>query len=56
MRVSGNVEGAALAGKSLVAAARPVDAALQRARVSGQVQGAWQSIRAQLTELDPTYR
>jgi hypothetical protein len=56
VRVSGNVEGATLAGKSLVDAARPVDAAMQRARVSGQVQSAWSSLRAQLTELDPTYR
>jgi peptidoglycan hydrolase-like protein with peptidoglycan-binding domain len=56
VRVSGNVEGSALAGKALVAAARPVDAAMQRARPSSQVQSAWSSIRAQLTELDPTYR
>ena len=48
VRVSGNVEGAALAGK--------VDAAAQRARTSSQVQSAWSSIRAQLAELDPTYR
>ncbi len=56
LRVSGNVEGAALAGKALVGAARRVDAALQRARSSSQVQSAWSSIRAQLAELDPTYR
>lgn len=56
VRVSGNVEGSALAGKALVGAARRVDAALQRARTSVQVQHAWSSIRAQLAELDPTYR
>jgi len=56
VRVSGNVEGAALAGKALVGAARRVDAGLQRARSSSQVQSAWSSIRAQLAELDPTYR
>ena len=56
VRVSGNVEGAALAGKALVGAARRVDAGLQRARSSSQVQSAWSSIRAQLVELDPTYR
>lgn len=56
VRVSGNVEGSALAGKALVGAARRVDAALQRARTSPQIQNAWSSIRAQLAELDPTYR
>jgi peptidoglycan hydrolase-like protein with peptidoglycan-binding domain len=56
VRVSGNVEGSTVAGKALVAAARRVDAALQRARPSPQVQSAWSSIRAQLSELDPTYR
>ncbi|MDP9202259.1 MAG: peptidoglycan-binding protein [Gemmatimonadota bacterium] len=56
VRVSGNVEGSALAGKALVSAARRVDAALQRARTSPQIQNAWSSIRAQLAELDPTYR
>jgi peptidoglycan hydrolase-like protein with peptidoglycan-binding domain len=56
VRVSGNVEGSALAGKALVGAARRVDAALQRARPSAQIQDAWSSIRAQLAELDPSYR
>jgi peptidoglycan hydrolase-like protein with peptidoglycan-binding domain len=56
VRVSGNVEGSTVAGKALVAAARRVDAALQRARPSPQVQSAWSSIRVQLSELDPTYR
>src|SRR5688500_15065945 len=56
VRVSGNVEGVVLAGRSLIASARRVDAALQRARTTSQVQNAWASIRAQLMELDATYR
>lgn len=56
VRVSGNVEGSALAGKALISAARRVDAALPRARASRAIQIAWSSIRAQLVELDPTYR
>lgn len=56
VRVSGNVEGSEAAGKALVGAARRVDAALQRARASQAIQSAWSSMRAQLTELDPTYR
>jgi peptidoglycan hydrolase-like protein with peptidoglycan-binding domain len=56
VRVSGNLEGSAQAGKALVSAARRVDAALQRAQSSSQIQGAWSSIRAQLGELDPSYR
>jgi hypothetical protein len=56
VRVSGNVEGSALAGKALVGAARRVDAAFQRGRTSSQIQSAWASIRAQLAEVDPTYR
>ncbi len=56
VRVSGNVEGSVLAGRALVGAARRVDAALQRARTSAQIPDAWSSIRAQLAELDPSYR
>jgi peptidoglycan hydrolase-like protein with peptidoglycan-binding domain len=56
IRVSGNVEGAAVAGKALVSAARRVDSAFQRTRVSTAVQNGWSSIRSQLTELDSTYR
>ncbi|MGI9140690.1 MAG: peptidoglycan-binding protein [Gemmatimonadaceae bacterium] len=56
VRVSGNVEGVVLSGRSLVASARRVDAAMQRARTTSQVQSAWSSIRAQLGELDPSYR
>src|SRR6266498_990420 len=43
VRSSGNVEGSALAGRALINAARRVDAALQRARPSSQVQNAWSS-------------
>ncbi|HUR92756.1 MAG TPA: peptidoglycan-binding domain-containing protein [Gemmatimonadaceae bacterium] len=56
VRVSGNVEGVVLAGRSLIVSARRVDAALTRARTTSQVQSAWSSIRAQLMELDATYR
>ena len=56
VRVSGNIDGSAQAGKALVSAARRVDAALQRARTSFQIQSAWSSIRTQIGELDPTYR
>jgi hypothetical protein len=56
VRVSGNVEGSALAGKALVGGARRVDAAFQRARTSSQIQSAWASIRAQLAEVDLSYR
>ena len=55
-RVSGNGEGSASAGKALIAAARRVDAAFQRARTSGQLQNAWSSVRGRLFALDPTYR
>jgi peptidoglycan hydrolase-like protein with peptidoglycan-binding domain len=56
VRVSGNVEGSALAGKALISAARRVDTALQSARPSNAVTNAWGSMRSQLTELDSTYR
>jgi hypothetical protein len=56
VRVSGNADGSAQAGKSLVAAARRVDAAAQRARTSREIQNGWASIRAQLARLDPSYR
>jgi peptidoglycan hydrolase-like protein with peptidoglycan-binding domain len=56
VRVSGNVDGSALAGKALISSAKRVDATLPQARVSTQVRDAWSSIRAQLMELDPSYR
>lgn len=56
VRVSGNVEGSALAGKSVIAAAKRVDNAMVKARPAARIQNAWSSIRAQLAELDGTYR
>lgn len=56
VRTSGNVEGSGSGGKALVAAARRVDASLQRARTSPEIQNAWSSIRAQLGALDSSYR
>ena len=56
VRVSGNVDGTALAGKSLVSAARRVDAAFQRTRASSQMQSGWSGIKSHLTELDAGYR
>ena len=56
VRLSGNVEGAGLAGKALIDAARRVDSALARARPETRIRNAWPSIRAQLVELDAGYR
>ena len=56
VRVSGNVEGSALAGKAVIGSARRVDTAMQRARPTARIQSAWASIRAQLGDLDPGYR
>jgi peptidoglycan hydrolase-like protein with peptidoglycan-binding domain len=56
VRTAGNEEGAVAAGRALVSAARRVDAAMQRSRTSQPVQNAWSAIRAQLTELDSSYR
>jgi peptidoglycan hydrolase-like protein with peptidoglycan-binding domain len=56
VRVSGNVEGSGLAGRAVVGAARRVDAALVRARPESRIRNAWPSIRAQLSELDASYR
>lgn len=47
-----NRDAAVLAGRSLVNAARRVDAAMQSARPSSTVQNAWSSIRRQITTLD----
>jgi peptidoglycan hydrolase-like protein with peptidoglycan-binding domain len=49
-------EGPVAAGVALVNAARRVDTALQQARTTGQIQNNWQTIRQQLTRLDPNYR
>ena len=56
VRVSGNVDGSALAGKAVIGAARRVDTAMQRARPTARIQNAWATLREQLGELDPAYR
>ena len=48
----GNRDAAVLAGRSLAAAARRVDTAMQSARTSGQLQSAWANTRRQLTTID----
>ena len=52
VRTGGNVNVSALAGHSLVNAARRVDVAMQAARTSGQVQSLWAGVRWQLTTID----
>ncbi|MDO8501572.1 MAG: peptidoglycan-binding domain-containing protein [Gemmatimonadaceae bacterium] len=44
-----------IAGRSLIAAARRVDAAIQQARISSVVRNAWASMRAQLAGIDASY-
>jgi peptidoglycan hydrolase-like protein with peptidoglycan-binding domain len=48
-------EAAALAGRSLVTAARRVDTAMQQGTTTNQMQTLWQSIRQQLAHIDPSY-
>ena len=52
VRTGGNANVSTLAGRSLVNAARRVDAAMQAARTSGQVQSLWAGVRRQLTTID----
>jgi len=47
-----NRDAAVLAGRSLAAAARRVDAAIQNARPSSQVQTGWANVRRQITTID----
>lgn len=54
VRNGGNQDAAVLAGRSLVAAARRVDAAMPIARASAQLQNAWAAVRRQLAPLDTT--
>jgi peptidoglycan hydrolase-like protein with peptidoglycan-binding domain len=54
VRNGGNRDAAVLAGRSLVGAARRVDAAMQSARPSTQVQNGWADIRRRLASLDTT--
>jgi peptidoglycan hydrolase-like protein with peptidoglycan-binding domain len=56
VRASGTTDGAMLAGRALVSAARRVDAAMQRTRPSTMVQNAWANMRSQMTRIDPAYR
>ncbi|HEX6063088.1 MAG TPA: peptidoglycan-binding domain-containing protein [Longimicrobiales bacterium] len=49
-------DGAELAGRALVNAARRVDSAIQQANTTGQNRNNWQAIRQQLARLDPSYR
>lgn len=48
----GNRDAAVLAGRALAGAARRVDAAMQNARASAQVQNAWAAVRRQITTID----
>jgi len=48
----GNRDAAVLAGRALAGAARRVDAAMQNARPSGQVQNAWVVLRQQIATID----
>lgn len=52
---SSNSDDAYMANRSLITAARRVDAALQASRATTSVRNAWQTIRSQLTSLDSTY-
>jgi peptidoglycan hydrolase-like protein with peptidoglycan-binding domain len=52
VRNGGNRDAAVLGGRSLVGAARRVDAAMQAARSSAQLQGAWSAVRRQLSLID----
>ena len=52
VRTGGNANASALAGRALVNAARRVDAAMQAARTSGQVQSLWTGVRRQLMTID----
>jgi peptidoglycan hydrolase-like protein with peptidoglycan-binding domain len=56
VRSSGSTDGAMLAGRALVSAARRVDAAMQQARPSTTVRNAWSNVRSQMSSLDPSYR
>ena len=56
VRTSGSTDGAMLAGRALVSAARRVDAAIQRTRPSTTVTNAWSNVRSQMASLDPAYR
>jgi peptidoglycan hydrolase-like protein with peptidoglycan-binding domain len=48
----GNPDAAVLAGRALAGTARRVDAAMQNARASAQMQNAWAAVRRQITTID----
>ena len=52
VRNGSNPDAAVLAGRALASAARRVDAAMQNARVSAQLQNGWAAIRQQITTID----
>ncbi len=52
VRNGGNPDAALLAGRALVGTARRVDAAMQNARTSAQLQNGWAAIRRQITTID----
>jgi peptidoglycan hydrolase-like protein with peptidoglycan-binding domain len=52
VRNGGNRDAAVLGGRSLASAARRVDTAMQSARSSAQLQGAWSAVRRQMTTID----
>jgi len=53
---SPNAEGATVAGRALISAARRVDAAVGQANASAQVRAAWTTIRQQLGTIASDYR
>ena len=55
VRAGGNADAAAVAGRSVITAARRVDTAMQQARPSSSVQSGWATIRRQLATLDTSY-
>jgi peptidoglycan hydrolase-like protein with peptidoglycan-binding domain len=54
VRNGGNPNATVLAGRSLVAAARRVDAALQNTRASAAIQSSWTATRRRMSTLDTT--
>lgn len=55
VRSAPSSDASGIAGRSLIAAARRVDAAIQQARISSVVRNAWASMRAQLAGIDASY-
>lgn len=55
VRSAPSSDASGIAGRSLIAAARRVDAAIQQARISSVARNAWASMRAQLARIDASY-